>query len=130
MKSSEISGLFFRPLSADAQRKFLCRKACIYGFLHAWSYDIQEGSEPSEVRRTESSEPQGKETSGWYSQTQYSGPGNPNAEELQGRIKMEEKKMTQQMNDKELEDISRGYLFNASVLYEYDVLPWQILDRH
>ena len=43
---------------------------------------------------------------------------------------MEEKKMTQQMNDEELEDISGGYLFNASVLYEYDVLPWQILDRH
>ena len=43
---------------------------------------------------------------------------------------MEEKKMTQQMNDKELEDISGGYLFNASVLYEYDVLPWQVLDRH
>ena len=43
---------------------------------------------------------------------------------------MEEKKMTQQMNDKELEDISGGYLFNASVLYEYDVLSWQVLDRH
>ena len=46
------------------------------------------------------------------------------------RLKMDEKKITQQLDDSELEEISGGYLFNASVLFEYDVLPWQVLDRH
>jgi bacteriocin-like protein len=36
---------------------------------------------------------------------------------------MDEKKITQQLDDSELEEISGGYLFNASVLFEYDVLP-------
>ena len=43
---------------------------------------------------------------------------------------MEEKKITQQLNDRELEETAGGYLFDASVLYKYDVLPWQVLDKN